>query len=70
MTTLHDFGGVLRQPLDIFFWALTISCHGSWLMWEVVHSQHFSSIEFNRITNASLKRGFYVHIPLLNLLIL
>ena len=25
MTTLHDFGGVLGQPLDIFFWAVTIS---------------------------------------------
>ena len=25
MTTLHEFGGVLRQPLDTFFWALTIS---------------------------------------------
>jgi hypothetical protein len=25
-TTLHDFfGGVLGQPLDTFFWALTIS---------------------------------------------
>ena len=22
MTTLHDFGGVLGQPLDTFFWAL------------------------------------------------
>ena len=25
VTTLHDFGGVLRRPLDTFFWALTIS---------------------------------------------
>ena len=25
VTTLHDFGGVLGQPLDTFFWALTIS---------------------------------------------
>jgi hypothetical protein len=25
VTTLHDFGGVLGQPLDIFFWALIIS---------------------------------------------
>jgi hypothetical protein len=25
VTTLHDFGGVLGRPLDIFFWALTIS---------------------------------------------
>ena len=25
MTTLHDFGGVLEQPLHAFFWALTIS---------------------------------------------
>ena len=24
-TTIHDFGGVLEQPLDTFFWALTIS---------------------------------------------
>jgi hypothetical protein len=22
---LHGFGGVLRQPLDTFFWVLTIS---------------------------------------------
>ena len=25
MTTLHGFGGALGQPLDTFFWALTIS---------------------------------------------
>ena len=25
MTTLHDFGSVLGQPLDTFFWALIIS---------------------------------------------
>jgi hypothetical protein len=25
VTTLHDFGGVLERPLDILFWALTIS---------------------------------------------
>ena len=25
VTTLHDFGGVLRWPLDTFFWALIIS---------------------------------------------
>jgi hypothetical protein len=25
VTTLHDFGGVLRQPLSTFFWAPTIS---------------------------------------------
>ena len=25
VTTLHDFGGALEQPLDAFFWALTIS---------------------------------------------
>ncbi len=25
MTTLHDFGGVLRPPTDTFFWALRIS---------------------------------------------
>jgi hypothetical protein len=25
MTTLHGFGGVLGQPLDTFFWVLTIS---------------------------------------------
>ena len=25
VTTLHDFGGVLGQPLDTFFWALTNS---------------------------------------------
>jgi hypothetical protein len=25
VTTLHDFGGVLGQPLDTFFWAFTIS---------------------------------------------
>ena len=30
VTTLHDFGGVLEQPLDTFFWALTISW--SWLL--------------------------------------
>ena len=30
MTTLHNFGGVLGQPLDTFFWALPISW--SWLL--------------------------------------
>ena len=30
MITLHDFGGVLGQPLDTFFWAPTISW--SWLL--------------------------------------
>jgi hypothetical protein len=25
VTTLHDFGGVIGQPLDTFFWTLTIS---------------------------------------------
>jgi hypothetical protein len=25
VTTLHDFGGVLRWPLDTFFWVVTIS---------------------------------------------
>jgi hypothetical protein len=25
VTTLHDFGGVLGQPLGTFFWTLTIS---------------------------------------------
>ena len=25
MTTLDDFGGVLRRPMDTFFWGLTIS---------------------------------------------
>jgi len=25
VTTLHDFGGTVARPLDIFFWALTIS---------------------------------------------
>jgi hypothetical protein len=30
VTTLDDFGGVLGQPLDMFFWALTTSW--SWLL--------------------------------------
>ena len=30
MTTLHDIGGVLGQPLNTFYWALTISW--SWLL--------------------------------------
>ena len=30
VTTLHGFGGVLEQPLDTSFWALTISW--SWLL--------------------------------------
>ena len=25
VTTLHDFGGVMRRPLDTFVWALTMS---------------------------------------------
>jgi hypothetical protein len=35
VTTLHDFGGVLGQPLDTFFWALKYYGHGSWLVCEV-----------------------------------
>ena len=35
MTTLHSFGGVLGQPLDTLFWALTIHGHDSWLVCEV-----------------------------------
>ena len=27
-TTLHDFGGALRWPLNTFFWALTIPWSG------------------------------------------
>ena len=44
MTILHDFGGVLGWPLDIFFWALTVSW--SWLLacvWSgpyVLHRHH------------------------------
>ena len=39
MTTLHDFGGLLGQPLDTFFWALTISwsrlvCEVALSVWE------------------------------------
>ena len=34
MTTLQNFGGVLGRPLDTFFWALTTSGHGSWLVCE------------------------------------
>ena len=30
VTTLHDFGGVLGWPLDIFFWALTILWSQLW----------------------------------------
>ena len=40
MTTLHDFGGVLGRPLDTFFWALTISCHGFWVICEVALMFH------------------------------
>ena len=29
---MHDFGGVLGQPLDTFFWALTIHGHDTWLL--------------------------------------
>ena len=35
VTTLHDFGGVVRRPLDTFFRVVTISwswTHGSWLV--------------------------------------
>ena len=37
MTTLHDFGGVLGQPLDTFFnFGLSqFHGHGSWFVWEV-----------------------------------
>ena len=35
MTKLHDFGGVLGQPLNTFFWALTINGHKSRLVCEV-----------------------------------
>jgi hypothetical protein len=35
MTTIHDFEGVLGQPLDTFFWALKNSGHDSWFVCEV-----------------------------------
>ena len=35
MTTVHDFGGVLGQPLDTFFGLSQIHGHGSWLVCEV-----------------------------------
>jgi hypothetical protein len=38
MTTLHDVRSVLGQPLDTFFWALTISWSRPWLMCEVALS--------------------------------
>ena len=36
MTTLHDFGGALGQPLDVFFGLSQFHGQGSWLMCEVV----------------------------------
>jgi hypothetical protein len=42
MTTLHDFGSVLGQPLDTFFWALTISW--SWLLARVWCDPYYHSI--------------------------
>ena len=32
MTTLHDFGGVLRRHLDTFFGLLQFHGHSSWLV--------------------------------------
>jgi hypothetical protein len=35
VTTLHDFGGVLGQPLDTFLGLPQFHGHGSWLMCEL-----------------------------------
>ena len=40
ITTLHDFGGDLVRPLDIFFWVLTISwswLFGSYVKWPLAN---------------------------------
>ena len=36
MTTLHDFGGVVGQPLDTFFGLSQFHGHNSWLVCEVI----------------------------------
>ena len=43
VTTLHDFGSVLGQPPNTFFWALQFHGHGSWLMCEVALNEPRSS---------------------------
>ena len=43
VTTLHDFGGVLGQPLDTFLWALKISRSLAFiLVCEVTLRGHFT----------------------------
>ena len=38
VTTLHDFGSVLRWPLDTSFWLSQVHGRGSWLVCEVALS--------------------------------
>jgi hypothetical protein len=52
VTTLHDFGGVLGQPLDTFLWALTLPW--SWLLarvWSGPYSHQWNSCPFLQIIN-------------------
>ena len=46
MTTLHDFGGVLGQPLDTFFWARShiymVTVPGSCVKWPLEYVQDVS----------------------------
>ena len=77
VTTLHDFKGVLGQPLEIFFWALTISwsrllacvwsdpcCGGLWLWFTFFGSCSMKkgSTNANHIPNYSLPHHPLFHV--------
>ena len=47
VTTLHDFGGVLGQPLDTFFWALTMSWSQLLAPLLQCHSYSFFLLQFS-----------------------
>ena len=60
MTTQYDFGSILGQSLDAFFWALKFHGYGSWLVCEVALSYSFRGQYASHIL-ASLVHQFPIY---------
>jgi hypothetical protein len=65
MTTLHDFGSVLRQPLGTSFGLLQFHGHRSWLVCEVALNYEFQCqllpwMNFSQLRQ-SLIQSKYIH---------
>ena len=56
-----NFGGVLGRPLDTFFWALTISSHGSWLVCEVALNVLFKPSLLSFLSSTFGFIGIFTH---------